>query len=120
MTYYEPTQTDLGIAWCAGLFEGEGTFSTQKGKVRKSGDRPTHQRLSIGQCDPEVLERFVRNIGVEVTVRGPYPPGKNGRSERYSIACTGVKARLIMTRMWPYLGTVKRAQAIRAGFDVNF
>lgn len=46
--------TNEEIAWCAGLFEGEGSFATM-GK--------TGAQLVLGMTDADVVERFARLVG---------------------------------------------------------
>lgn len=102
-------------AWCAGFFEADGWSSVQRGKLRKDGTISEYLKVSVGQRHPEVLERFVRLIGVPVKLGGPWQ-AKTENTVRYRIQYVGTLAQEVMKRMWPYMGEVKRAQALRSGY----
>lgn len=57
----------IGIAWAAGLFEGEGSFST-----RIYGERGrVGVRMSLSSTDKDVVEKFRRIVGCG-NLGGPY------------------------------------------------
>jgi hypothetical protein len=95
------------LAWAAGLFDGEGSVGT----YGKSGRSYFHLRVSIGQQDRRVLDRFVSVVGLGKTY-GPYstPHGK----ERWEYQIAGGTAREVMDLIWPWLSEPKRLQAERA------
>lgn len=88
------------LAWAAGFYDGEGNVCWRK-----------HQRggynLSISQKDREVLDRFAR----AVTLGRVTTQGKNGW-QFYCGNRAGIIA--IFRLLWPYLGTTKKVQAVKA------
>ena len=52
--------SDIDLAWCAGLFDGEGSTSVLKAQR----DKYSYIRMSISQKYPEVLEKFQKIIGL--------------------------------------------------------
>ena len=102
------------LAWAAGFFDGEGSTyfqlrKQQKGRQRQYG----YLTLSLNQTDPETLERFRDAVGIG-SVYGPYNQKKDKWSPfwRYTIHNKDVDA--VLTLLWPFLGTVKREQALAA------
>lgn len=71
------------IAWCAGLFEGEGCFYIN---TQKAGNRTyRYARACIHSTDLDVLERFYELVGVGTLNRKPYKANKlNSRRHKYS------------------------------------
>jgi len=68
------------------------------------------QRSMTGRA-PEVLVRFLACVGVG-TIVGPYDP-KRG-NPYYTYRAYGWEKTLHVAKMlWPYLGEVKKAQALR-------
>lgn len=92
------------LAWAAGLFEGEG--STSNGKPSRPGCR-VRLYVTVGQKHSEVLERFCDAVGMG-KVYGP-----NSRS-MYQYRVSGYQSYLVIKLLWPYLGSVKKQQAIIA------
>ncbi len=94
------------LAWAAGVFDGEGCFSSARDKATS---RPrTH--LAIGQTETTMLRRVQRAFGFGA-VRGPY--GGHGRNKPYFqfIVNTFEEAQAALAMMWPFLGEPKRRQA---------
>ena len=98
------------LAWAAGLFDGEGSTI-----ARADARRPGYFRLEVsvpqsgGDDPPEVLTKFQRAmLGV-----GAVRPQPDGSMHRWS-AGGRVPAELSLALMWPWLGSVKRAQALAA------
>lgn len=68
----------IEIAWAAGLFEGEGSFSIQRQRAHKT-KFPTEGRLdefvyanaSLATTDRDVIERFASIVGVG-KIHGPH------------------------------------------------
>jgi hypothetical protein len=103
-----------GIAWAAGLFDGEGSVYLAKHRTHVGYFR---LEAAITQSDPtgqpEVLTRFraVTDLGF---VKGPYPaPEGCDPVYRWKLYRREEIERLI-DRLRPHLGSVKRAQAERA------
>lgn len=67
------------IAWAAGLFEGEGSFSWHKIKTRKDSLKIA---AVLSMTDKDVVEKFCRIVGFG-RVKGPYQPQPIGRKERW-------------------------------------
>jgi hypothetical protein len=94
------------LAWAAGFFDGEGSTSLRQIKGGYSG-----LTLDIGQKDREVLDRFQAAVGglgkVYFNPSRPASPYSftTGRFETIQA---------ILAMLWPFLGTLKRAQAFRA------
>lgn len=107
-----PNFTPENLAWAAGLFDGEGC-STLAGRRYKGEPSPWVQpRLSIAQCDPEVLEKFQSIFGVG-TISKPYRhPSRPNARRTYNLAIAGhPRFQYVIAAMWKYLGSVKREQA---------
>lgn len=64
------------LAWAAGLFEGEGTFSTRNGKNGGKRDRGLVAKLKM--ADEDVVRKFYNTIGTG-HMTGPYPCDGAGR-----------------------------------------
>lgn len=105
----QPLNPEL-LAWAAGFFDGEGSTFAKNEKRR-----PDYWQLQISVPQsgegrtPEVLERF--RTAALGTGRID-PPNEEGV---YAWRARGrVDAELALALMWPYLGTVKRSQALAA------
>ncbi len=88
------------LAWAAGFFDGEGCS-------HRTGDG--YLVVSISQCHREVLDKFRLAVGVG-KVRGPYAPRREKWSPIWHYRAYGAEASLVLAAIWPYLGSVKRAQ----------
>lgn len=87
-------------AWAAGFFDGEGNTSYSK---------ENHSlRVSITQNDPEVLVKFMDAVGVG-KVYGPYTTKPN---LFWCYQVSGKPAVVVLSRIWFWLGAMKRSQAI--------
>lgn len=89
------------IAWAAGFFDGEGHSHFRNGCFS----------VSITQSkNCEVLLRFRSAVGDLGRVSEPHycTPNPN---PRWTYSVHGKNAILVMQRLWPHLGTVKRNQA---------
>src|SRR5438067_5383028 len=101
----QPLDQEL-LAWAAGFFDGEGTTI-----ARTDGRRPDYFQLDVSvpqngrDAIPFVLQKFQRAmLGVGAIYAEPdglYKWRAGGR----------IGAELTLALMWPWLGTVKRAQA---------
>ena len=89
------------VAWAAGFWDGEGCTS-----LTKTG----YMSLSLNQKHIEPLERFqaaVDGLGKIYTVN------TTARGIVYQWRCHDSVGRLVIPKLWPYLGQIKRDQAQR-------
>lgn len=94
------------LAWAAGFFDGEGHS--------RKGDRSL--AVTISQADsPDLLERFRRAVGVG-TIRGPYTHRARPKQRPFYVydALGYENVQHCLCVMWPWLGSVKRKQAMLA------
>lgn len=89
-------------AWAAGLFDGEGTTSVLAAKR----DKYIYPRMSMAQKDPEVLERFQKVVGGKIYKSGTRDI-YNWNLYKYS------DVRKALDILWPYLSSIKKAQATK-------
>lgn len=91
------------LAWAAGLFDAEGTTSLSQGRYLRAG---LPQKGPTGV--PDVLTRFQRAVGVG-QIYGPR------KGLIYQWATTSpVRSVEAIAAIWPWLSSVKRAQAQEA------
>ena len=89
------------IAWCAGLFEGEGTVvygASHKGPLR----------IKISSTDRDVLDLMRERSGVG-SVSGPYEPNGFGKKPFHLWAANGHEAVGLLRKMQPLLGSRRSA-----------
>lgn len=99
------------LAWCAGLFEGEGTAS----KTRHGICIAIYQSSNDGI--PEVLLRFQDYIGGYGKISGRQRKQgvrKSLPKREYSLSFRKAEQERVLTRLWEFLGPVKQAQIIKA------
>lgn len=92
------------IAWCAGLFEGEGTIiygSTHLGPLRI--------KISSTDCDVLTLMRERSGVG---GVSGPYDPNGFGKKPFWLWAANGHQAVALLGEMLPWLGDRRSARIL--------
>ncbi|HYY33714.1 MAG TPA: hypothetical protein VE693_09085 [Gaiellaceae bacterium] len=97
------------IAWAAGLFEGEGSITHVYGRTQ----------LRIQMADHEVLERFLKIVGVG-KIYAPYTkPHRDGfnRKPRWIWICEGPLAHTIFRTLAPWLSTRRRERGREVGID---
>jgi hypothetical protein len=93
------------LAWAAGFYDGEGCASVNN---RKGGGK--NSRLTVGQVHCEPLARFDKATGNIGVLNGPYP-ARNGHQPLYQWRTTGLnQCQAVMTMLWPWLCSIKRAQ----------
>lgn len=99
-------------AWAAGIFDGEGCFSTAT--IRAKGKRYTYPqvRLQVGQSSkdgvPQMLLRLVSMFGGKIW--GPYAKPGN-RMPTYTWMLLGhTRVQAVTAGVWEWLGDVKRSQ----------
>lgn len=101
--------TKLNLAWAAGLFDGEGCT-----KVDRRWGTPSVTLSQSGERVPEVLVRFRDAVG-RGSIYGPY---KTKKRPMWIWQCAKRADReFVMKQLWPWLGTTKREQWLRANSD---
>jgi len=94
------------IAWAAGLFEGEGSF-TQRSRRYGKGRYPS---ASLAMTDEDVVRRFHEIVGMG-NVNGPYDHGGNKLRWRWEIGVLQ-DFREFVEMMSPWLGTRRSGRAL--------
>ena len=101
-------------AWAAGIVDGEGHIGATIRSAQAS--RPNHMvraiRLTVPQTDPQMLERLPALFGGRIRKRGEPKPNHKQRWD-YTLS-GGPRVIKAIELMWPWLGTVKRQQALAA------
>ena len=97
------------LAWAAGLFVGEGDITAS------SGGWEVHLHVSqSGEVDraPDLLVRFREAVSCMGFVEGPQ--FRPGRMPKWRFRASGYEiVQAIVAMLWPWLGSVKKAQARR-------
>ncbi len=107
------SRSDEWRAWAAGLYDGEGCSALLRHRSHEGYLIP---ELSVTQSakvgTPHVLARFATIAGAGC-ISGPYTQ-RNSTMDvyRWKAAARG-DVEQVLTQLWPYLGSVKRAQAQR-------
>lgn len=97
-------RTLIDIAWCAGLYEGEGTViygPNHKGPLA----------VRISSTDRDVLELMRERSGIG-TVTGPYSPNGFGKKPWHLWSARGFAAVALLNDMMPWLGERRAARAL--------
>lgn len=97
------------LAWAAGLFEGEGTFSTRSG--RNGGKRDRGLTAKIKMADEDVVRKFYSIVTVG-NLTGPYPSDGIGTKSLWvwqTGSFEGVQA--VIAMLWPWLHSRRKARA---------
>jgi hypothetical protein len=101
------------FAWAAGLFDGEG--STELYTRRTPARTWFALRSRVSQCDaqgvPEVLRRF---RAVVACGRIDGPTSGEGYENAYKWDAGADDTLRVLAMIWPWLGSVKRVQALEA------
>lgn len=110
----------IGLAWAAGLYEGEGTVGCYIQNKEKWNRSPQCSiKLAIIMTDPDILTEFsdVVNIG---SVRGPFKGNGFGKKDlyRYNLS-TFEHVQYVIAMLWPHL-SVRRRQQYRNAVDKYF
>jgi hypothetical protein len=98
------------LAWAAGFFDGEGSIGHYPMRV---DGRPSI-RISISQVEAEPLLRFHRAVGHLGAVGGPYAKRPPSRPQHRFSSASFEHVQAIVAMIWPWLSSVKRAQASMA------
>lgn len=96
--WIKPSEAD--IAWCAGLYEGEGcVVNPPKGSI--------YLRVSMSDRDVLVLLRKRSGMGI---ISGPHKPTGIGSKPWYMWRANGREAVLLADAMYHYLGSRRKNQ----------
>lgn len=104
--------TETERAWAAGFFDGEGWVGRSLVKKITNGNVYICERVDCGvsQNDPEVLERFLKAVGVG-NIGGPYKRKKENQADFWMYrACNRKSIQQIFAEIGPYLSTIKVTQ----------
>lgn len=104
--------TETERAWAAGFFDGEGWVGRSLvTKTTKSGVYICERiESTVGQNDPEVLERFKKAVGIG-TIGGPYKRKKTNHKDFWQFRVSNRKAVIqLFEALSPYLSTIKTKQ----------
>lgn len=104
------------LAWSAGFLDGEGTYGMRRVK-KPNGHIVPGMVFQAQQVHREPLDRLAAILGGSVT--GPYGPYNNNRDQPiYSWNLRSYEqVKLALFKLWPYMGSVKREQALRSWAD---
>ena len=104
--------TDLQLAWVSGLFEGEGSISSQTHKDY------TYPRVSLGMTDPDVVRKFAEYVGYgSITEYQPKSLKSDGSTwKKVYNWRIGKKSDVVdfLTQLLPYLGDRRAHKALDA------
>lgn len=106
------TDFDLKLAWAAGLFEGEGCFTTRT--VRRDDKSYIYPKMSLGTTDYDILCKFYQVVKCG-HVNGPY---RHKHYYKENWVWTLANNKLIdklTTQFAPYLGERRLARAKELG-----
>ena len=109
----EPTETEL--AWVAGIWEGEGSWSYKKGRTRTFANGKTYTEkdyliMKMSMTDKDIMERVAAIMdGRKITWSDGGPVHKAaGQKPCYHISLQGESAKKWTELMKPYLGIRRR------------
>lgn len=115
--------TLIDIAWAAGIYEGEGSCSTNE-RLLSDGSPSVRLQCSVSQKDPELLHRLHALFGGNVydyTHTYRHRPHKDGGScVMFRWSLSGPRAHGFMLTIFSFLterrkGQIRRALQIKAG-----
>lgn len=94
------------LAWAAGVFDGEGWASSARYN-RKTGGRTATLVIGVGQAHRGLLDRFQVAVGIG-NVTGPT---KSRKTQMWAFRAHGFESvQAIFAMLYPWLGSIKRAQ----------
>lgn len=97
------------IAWAAGLFEGEGTFT-----IKRKGEYRTCY-VAVSMSDEDIIERFAQIMRPlhDGAVRAHQHSTRPHTKTMYTWSCTRLDGYMdICETFLPWLGTRRKAQAL--------
>ena len=86
-----------GIAWAAGVFEGEGSISVHK----SNGGRNKYPMLQMSMTDQDVMITFAEIVGGKVN--GPYRYKEPHKKPYFKWATYNAEALEVFGRLKPFL-----------------
>jgi hypothetical protein len=101
------------VAWAAGLFDGEGSVYLLRHRTHAGYFVVEAAVTQSGFKLPQVLARFQEVAGFG-SVGGPYDQEKATMPVYRWKACRRIQVEDLVSRLWPWLGAVKRIQATTA------
>ena len=96
---------DLQIAWAAGLFEGEGYITRNKG----------YPKIGLTMTDKDVVNKFVALFALGKVRTRERPPCKT----QYEWQISGKQCKVILEQLLPYLGERRAYKALNALDDIE-
>lgn len=112
-----PSNTD--IAWAAGFYDGEGTAGCYPNKDKISGRTYHKITMSVSQCDTGVLVKFLSAVNVG-NIYGPFHTKNPKRSNLWQWRVTNLEdIQQAYDLLEPYIGTIKKAQLLKAMQDFD-
>ena len=109
-----PLRDDLKWAWIAGVVEGEGTLTVER--YRKDGTPVP--KLAVAMVDADTIERLYHysNMGTLAS----HTPANEEHQHVYTWRVRRLDdVHLAVRRMWPYLGSRRRARCQDLMIDPN-
>jgi hypothetical protein len=105
-------QLQTNIAYCAGLFEGEGNFGSEKYYVKRCGTKSPRKTpyafIQIAMTDVEPLER-IKELFPAARLTGPYSY-KNYKPVYRLVLKDREQLYYAVNEMWQYLSPRRRQQ----------
>jgi hypothetical protein len=98
------------LAWAAGLFDGEGTFTESHGC--QGPNRYVQHRAKLNMTDEDVVRRFHIAVGVGTVIAVPVPKKYPHYKPQWMWGVSrfeGVQA--VIAMLWPFLSAPKRKRA---------
>jgi hypothetical protein len=96
------------LAWAAGLFEGEGCFTLNKGSTGR-----VTPRASVTSTDLDVLERFQQTIGFGLLRAKRHKDMPSRYKDKWEWAASGHElVQALMAMLWPGLSKRRRERAV--------
>src|ERR1051326_8477070 len=104
-----PAGSDAGLAWLAGLLEGEGYFHVVTSTT--NGKKYRYPKIAVGMTDRDVIERAAVLLGGNQVI--PLSPSKPGYKPKFLAVVSGWAAAELMRQMRPWVGSRRGAASDR-------
>lgn len=102
--------TRENLAWCAGIFEGEGYIGI-KSRTRKNGALSKSPEMVVGMTDKDVVDRLGYLMGLG-RITGPFPSVYRTKPIWKWQVSRLEDAQAVIAAFYPWLGHRRRARAI--------
>ena len=102
-------ESDLNVAWAAGLFDGEGSTTV----LKTQRDRYSYVRMNVPQKDRRVLDKFLSVVCAGTIYKA------NTRDIHSLDIYKQADVEHTLNLLWPYLSEIKKEQALRAYAQVE-